>query len=710
MKKIVLILVMAVLLDVVAFAQTPSRDTLPCGVRQPNYFYSEWYDTTDYYLRPDGYNFTSPDCVFDGVGLDYHYRGRTTAEQQFASRSIRIKGLWAMVDQPPYDDYGDWVIIRDTSRLPEFLYLYLRNPDGKPPINYAASGDFLMLVDSVRWDTAQPKMMCLKQFADGRKRNLYCHVYEALFDTVYTVTGEFWIGGSTNSYHWHDSLYGIISIFEHCPTVYIDYSANNMGQIPSLYHRSVSSDNGSEGPWRWTFVYEPWYRQGLSLHYGPFGVILDEQQYYVELPSADTARGIAKPTAYYPSGSHQTITAVANSCYRFSHWSDGDTSNPRTIFVTQDTSFTAYFDTVVAYDVAVRSNDTNLGNAVLAEWWNFQSSDPIILPPGSSPYYRLVNGDTIYCEGDSAIFWARAKPGSYFWYWKDSVRENPRTLTVTQDTLLTAVFKTEVPPEYLRPCPRIDKPRVVVEDTGRVLLAWAWGVSILHERWEVALGRAGMPIDSCEIISCDYFDKVLDTLEVGVRYAAYVRALCNRNGIEHYSDWSDSVEIYFPTNSHNQYTVTVEVNNALRGHVDGGGVYDEGAVAVLTASAERHYSFLRWNDGEEDNPRYVIVTQDTTFTAMFSDWQGIETADSLGVRMRLQPNPASSSVFCILDGERFSGGMLTVTDVSGREMLHKELPPHTYSHTLSLEAYSKGVYFVTLVTTQGSTTQRLVVE
>ena len=98
---------------------------------------------------------------------------------------------------------------------------------------------------------------------------------------------------------------------------------------------------------------------------------------------------------------------------------------------------------------------------------------------------------------------------------------------------------------------------------------------------------------------------LLDGLEVGVRYAAYVRALCNREGIEHYSDWSDSVEIYFPDSSivHNRYRVTVMADNALRGHVDGGGEYDEGSVAMLTASANRHYSFMRWNDGREDNPR-----------------------------------------------------------------------------------------------------------
>ncbi len=718
MKKVIIPIVILGTLCTTLSAQTPSRDTLPCVARQSNYFYSEWYDTTDYYLRPDGYNFTTPGFPRDEVRISsigmIMNEIKTYTEQQFAPRSIRIKGLWAMVLQPPFTDISIMkTYVLDTTRLPEYLYLYLRNPDGKPPIGYAASDDFLMLVDSVRWDTAQPKMMCFKQFVDGRRRNLYCHVYEALFDTVYTVTGEFWIGGSSYSNHYtrgpapyYDHYY------DHYPTFYRAYKVSKYGgQIRSLYHHKVQSSR-PEGPWEWPDYYNslPWFLQGFSNYYGPFGAVLDEQQYYVELPSADTVRGMAKPTAYYPAGSRQTITAAANSCYRFSHWSDGDTSNPRTILVTQDTSFTAYFDTVVAYDVAVRSNDTNLGNAVLAEWWLFQNSnDPIILPPGSNPYYRPVGGDTIYCEGDSAIFWARPKAGAYFWYWNDSVRENPRTLTVVQDTLLTAIFKTEVPPEYVRPCPRVGKPRVVVMDTGRVLLTWAW--DILHEAWEVAWGRAGMQPDLCEIRSCGNYGDLLEGLEVevGVRYAAYVRALCNREGIEHYSDWSDSVEIYFPDSSivHNRYMVTVMADNELRGHVDGGGEYDEGSVAMLTASANRHYSFMRWNDGMEDNPRYVVVTQDTSFTALFSDWQGVREVDSLGISMRLLPNPASGSVLCVVDGESFAGGVLTVTDAAGRELVRHELAPLTASLRLDLSALPAGSYFVTLATPQGSSTQKL---
>ena len=112
----------------------------------------------------------------------------------------------------------------------------------------------------------------------------------------------------------------------------------------------------------------------------------------------------------------------------------------------------------------------------------------------------------------------------------------------------------------------------------------------------------------------------------------------------------------------------------------------------------------------EDNPRYVVVTQDTSFTALFSDWQGVREVDSLGISMRLLPNPASGSVLCVVDGESFAGGVLTVTDAAGRELVRHELAPLTASLRLDLSALPAGTYFVTLATPHGTSTQKLILE
>lgn len=64
--------------------------------------------------------------------------------------------------------------------------------------------------------------------------------------------------------------------------------------------------------------------------------------------------------------------AIPDTLYRFTHWSDGDTSNPRTLVLTQDTSFTAYFEKmcdsfIVTAPYTADFNDcwTTTGNAYI---------------------------------------------------------------------------------------------------------------------------------------------------------------------------------------------------------------------------------------------------------------------------------------------------------------------------------------------------------
>lgn len=67
-----------------------------------------------------------------------------------------------------------------------------------------------------------------------------------------------------------------------------------------------------------------------------------------------------------------------------------------------------------------------------------------------------------------------------------------------------------------------------------------------------------------------------------------------------------------------QYTITVTVNDATMGSATGGGVYDEKATATLEATANTFYKFLKWADGNTDNPRSVTVTGNATYEAVFT--------------------------------------------------------------------------------------------
>jgi hypothetical protein len=65
------------------------------------------------------------------------------------------------------------------------------------------------------------------------------------------------------------------------------------------------------------------------------------------------------------------------------------------------------------------------------------------------------------------------------------------------------------------------------------------------------------------------------------------------------------------------YVLTVTSGNLLLGQVTGGGVYPAGAPAEIRAIPASYATFLRWNDGNTDNPRTVIMNSNLEFVAEF---------------------------------------------------------------------------------------------
>ena len=65
----------------------------------------------------------------------------------------------------------------------------------------------------------------------------------------------------------------------------------------------------------------------------------------------------------------------------------------------------------------------------------------------------------------------------------------------------------------------------------------------------------------------------------------------------------------------NTYNITA---NAVNGSVNGVGTYPYGTQVELTAVPNYGYHFTQWSDGNTDNPRTVVLTQNMTFTAEFA--------------------------------------------------------------------------------------------
>ena len=241
--------------------------------------------------------------------------------------------------------------------------------------------------------------------------------------------------------------------------------------------------------------------------------------------------------------------------------------------------------------------------------------------------------------------------------------------------------------------------QVVYADSGRAELTWqSDGYST---GWELAWGPAGTPPDSCAIVLCDTVGAVLDSLLPDTHYEAYIRSKNEYADPTCYSEWSDPVEFFY--RSH--YRTEVFANDAGRGRVSGDGEYYGGDTVTLTATPWILYGFLKWDDGVRDNPRRFVITQDTSFTAIFVSREGIDAPDSVGTEIRLQPNPASGRVE-VLCSCRMT--LLEVVDPQGRRVLTQ--PADDTTVMMDISKLPTGLYSVKAHTVCGTSASRLMVK
>ncbi len=107
------------------------------------------------------------------------------------------------------------------------------------------------------------------------------------------------------------------------------------------------------------------------------------------------------------------ISAVANYGYHFTQWNDGNTDNPRTFVLTQDTTFVAEFDRN-SYAVTCVSNDVSMGQ---------------------------VQGGGTFLYLDNVVLTAEAVGSCRFSHWQDGDTVNPRSIVVYSDSTFTAYFE-----------------------------------------------------------------------------------------------------------------------------------------------------------------------------------------------------------------------------------------------------------------------------
>jgi hypothetical protein len=144
----------------------------------------------------------------------------------------------------------------------------------------------------------------------------------------------------------------------------------------------------------------------------------------------------------------------------------------------------------------------------------------------------------------------------------------------------------------------------------------------------------------------------------------------------------------------NHYRLTAMANDTAWGTVSGSGVYEPLEEATVEATPAEGYRFVRWDDGNVENPRVLEVACDTSIVAIFrdiNDTTGIAGQDDDRLCFSLFPNPVREELFVSTTEE--GQWMLELYDASGRRLQQHLFSART---TLDVSTLPAGTYFVRL--------------
>ena len=272
---------------------------------------------------------------------------------------------------------------------------------------------------------------------------------------------------------------------------------------------------------------------------------------YVSPNGAGTVTG----TGTFPAGSTTTLTAIPNSGYAFDHWNDGSTTNPRTVTVNNNMSFTAYFNSDL-YTITVNANPAAGGT---------------VTGGGSYPY------------GATVTLTATPNTGYSFLQWNDGNTSSVRTITVTGNATYTALFLAEGGQTF-----------TLTVSSGNLLLGTVTGGGV-YPAGAAAEIRA-----------------------IPASYANFLQWNDGNTENPRTVIMNSDLDFVAEFGAAQTYTITVVSSNEEMGQVFGGGIFAQGAQTQISALAYDGYMFTGWNDGNTDNPRTITVTGNATYTAQFA--------------------------------------------------------------------------------------------
>ncbi len=263
--------------------------------------------------------------------------------------------------------------------------------------------------------------------------------------------------------------------------------------------------------------------------------------------------------------------------------------------------------------------------------------------------HGTVTGAGSYPLLSEATLTATPADGFIFEKWNDNDATNPRTITVASDTAFTASFvATSSATSYTLTLNHDENGNVIgggdfvdgasvqieaIPNTGYHFVSWSDNDTV-NPRTIIV----DSDVDLTAIFAINsYTVSVVSananqgTVSGSNTYNHNDIAEISATPVEHYHFlyWSDgntentrsitviedlSLTAYFTID---QYTVTVNSDNAEQGTATGSGPYMYNSNAIVYAVANPGFAFAEWQDHNTDNPRTIHVESDTVFTASF---------------------------------------------------------------------------------------------
>ena len=355
-------------------------------------------------------------------------------------------------------------------------------------------------------------------------------------------------------------------------------------------------------------------------------------------PQMGTASITLQPSC---SNGNARIVATPNYGYRFVQWNDGNTDNPRSLYVSSQVEYVASFEAIPTYTITAVSADEATGT---------------------------VTGGGIFYEGETATLTATPAEGYRFATWNDGNTDNPRTVTVTEDATYTATFAvfhtitvtsadetlgtasgsgdyaegsqveiSATPVEHHHFAQwndgNTDNPRTITV-TGDSTFTASFAIdrfTITVESNDVAMGT----VSESGTYDYDTEIQISATPAEGYGFATW-----NDGNTDNPRTITVTEDITYTATFGAWRTVTVASANETEGTVEGTGEYVEGTTIQITAIPNDHYHFVHWIDEENptrdfntDNPRTIIVTGNMTYTAVFAIDQHTITVESADIAM-----------------------------------------------------------------------------